>query len=111
MEGIEALKRKHGLTIVCFGHAGDGNIHVNFMYHPSPEEEKRVHEAVEQLFTLVLQLEGTLSGEHGIGSAKSPYISMELSPGLLQIMREVKRVFDPNNIMNPGKVFPPESDG
>jgi glycolate oxidase len=106
MEGIEGLKRKYGLTIVCFGHAGDGNIHVNFMYQPSSDVEKEVHQAVEALFALVLQLEGTLSGEHGIGSVKSPYISLELSPGLLRIMREVKRVFDPNNIMNPGKIFP-----
>jgi len=110
IDGVEEIKREHGLKIVCFGHAGDGNIHVNFMVSQRDEEE-RVERAVRELFELVLRLEGSISGEHGIGFTKSAYIRMELSPGLLQLMWEVKRVFDPNYIMNPGKIFPPRHAG
>ncbi|MBI5968277.1 MAG: FAD-binding protein [Deltaproteobacteria bacterium] len=104
---VEAIGKKHNLIIVNFGHAGDGNIHVNVMIDKRrPGEEERAHAAVKEIFTTTLELGGTLSGEHGIGITKAPYISMELGDMGLEVMRRIKKAFDPNNILNPGKIFP-----
>jgi glycolate oxidase len=105
---VEAIAKKHNLIIVNFGHAGDGNIHVNVMIDKRrPGEEERAHAAVKEIFEATLDLGGTLSGEHGIGITKAPYISLELGDMGLEVMRRIKKAFDPNNIMNPGKIFPP----
>ncbi len=107
---VQVIARKRGLPIICFGHAGDGNMHVNIMYDQAVETERQAaHRAVEELFILVRQLHGTLSGEHGVGLAKAPYIGMELSEAMIDLQRRLKRTFDPNNIMNPGKIFPPSA--
>ncbi len=103
----QELSKTLEVIIICFGHAGDGNIHVNFMYNKEDEEEsKRTHVAVDKLFDKVLALGGSISGEHGIGFMKSPYLTRELSPQTIEIMKRIKKTFDPNNILNPGKIFP-----
>ena len=106
-DAVEELRQLFGLRIAAFGHAGDGNIHVNLMVdRQSPDELNRAKAAERVLFERVLALEGSISGEHGIGYAKKPYIAMELSQDVLELMRRVKTAFDPNNILNPGKIFP-----
>jgi glycolate oxidase len=104
---LEAISKKFDLTIVNFGHAGDGNIHVNIMIDKSKADEvERAKLAVKEVFQAALDLEGTLSGEHGVGITKLPYIHLELGDLGLEVMKRIKRIFDPNNILNPGKVFP-----
>jgi glycolate oxidase len=106
--GVEDIARQRDLLIICFGHAGDGNIHVNIMFdQQKPAEREAAHAAVEDLFLLVRRLLGTLSGEHGIGLTKAPYLGLELSEASMALQERLKRAFDPNNIMNPGKIFPP----
>jgi glycolate oxidase len=108
-EFVERLKRDFRLRIPCFGHAGDGNIHVNIMVTPGDEDEmRRAHEAERVLFEGVVALEGSISGEHGIGFAKAKYLSIELDAETIAIMKAVKRAFDPDDILNPGKIFPAE---
>jgi glycolate oxidase len=108
IRAIRGLAEKYGLIIVCFGHAGDGNIHVNVMLDRKDESElRRAGKAVEELFGIVLELRGTLSGEHGVGIAKSPFIELEVGAGGLEAMKKVKQALDPLNIMNPGKMFVP----
>ncbi|HBI15757.1 MAG TPA: glycolate oxidase subunit GlcD [Desulfobulbaceae bacterium] len=103
----EDLARELALTILTFGHAGDGNIHVNIMLDRSiKEEEARGEAARQRLFIFVVGLGGTLSGEHGIGITKSRFLPLELSPTALTVMRSIKKLFDPNQILNPGKIFP-----
>ncbi len=103
----EALSRDLELTILTFGHAGDGNIHVNIMSCNTTELEKeKVVAAKKALFEKVLGMNGTLSGEHGIGTSKSAFISMELNDTSIMIMQQIKQLFDKNNILNPGKIFP-----
>lgn len=107
VEGLAALSSKHRITIVNFGHAGDGNIHVNLLTHPDDAEEmKRAASCLDAMFDLVLELGGTLSGEHGVGLAKREFVAREIDPVTLRLMRDIKRQFDPNNILNPGKGLP-----
>ena len=105
---ISKISIKHGVTIVNFGHAGDGNIHINILIDPSvPEEMRRAEDAVGDIFKETVNLGGTLSGEHGIGNTKSKYLSLEVKPRELKLMKDIKNLFDPNGILNPGKIFPP----
>ena len=104
---IAALKEKTGLTMVSFGHAGDGNIHFNIMLDKKNRDElKKAEAAIDALFEYTLELGGTISGEHGIGITKAPYITKEIGALELSIMKKIKKVFDPNGILNPGKIFP-----
>lgn len=106
-ELIDDLRRKYRLRIPCFGHVGDGNIHVNIMVTPGDEGEiLRAHQAEGELFRGVVSLEGSISGEHGIGFAKKKYMTLELTPETIDVMRRVKAAFDPHGILNPGKIFP-----
>lgn len=108
--GIREIAGRYNLTIANFGHAGDGNIHVNVMVKKEdPEELKKGKKAVEDIFRLTVDLGGTLSGEHGVGTAKASYIGMELGSREIGLMKEIKSVFDPNGVLNPGKIFPEES--
>jgi glycolate oxidase len=103
---LRTLSEKSGIAIVNFGHAGDGNIHVNIMVDKADEDEyQRGLGLVEQIFRDTLELGGTISGEHGIGLTKAGYIDMELSERELKIMESIKKVFDPKKILNPGKIF------
>ncbi len=106
----EEMAQRLDITILTFGHAGDGNIHVNMMSNDqSSAEKEKVLEAKTALFQKVLSMEGTLSGEHGIGITKSAYIHMELDTTSLKVMQQLKTLFDPKNILNPGKIFPQSS--
>jgi glycolate oxidase len=103
---IEGLRCETGLTMVTFGHAGDGNMHVNIMLDKKNESERdRAEKAVRRIFEDTLALGGTLSGEHGVGITKSDYISMEIGGVELDLMKRIKQAFDPYTILNPGKIF------
>jgi D-lactate dehydrogenase len=105
--GLDALSQRYGLPIVNFGHAGNGNIHVNLLYNPdNPGETDQAHACLDGIFTLVLSLRGTLSGEHGVGIEKRDYVDRELDIHSLNLMRAIKRQFDPNGILNRNKGFP-----
>lgn len=105
---VQDLARKHKLIIVCFGHAGDGNIHTNIMLdRQDPDELRRAERAVEELFHMVLRLGGTISGEHGIGIAKSPFFKLEVGAEAFDVMWRIKKTLDPLNLLNPGKMFIP----
>ncbi len=109
IERIEQLAKEYRLPIVNFGHAGNGNLHVNLLVHPERDDElDRAHKAFAELFKTVLQLEGSLSGEHGVGLEKRDYINQEIDAPTLDLMRALKHAFDPNNILNPGKSLPSE---
>src|SRR6266508_4056570 len=104
---VQELRDEYRLRIASFGHAGDGNIHVNLMVDRSnPDELARAKQAERILFERVVALDGSISGEHGIGFAKAPYIGIELSAEEIALMKRVKAAFDPNGILNPGKIFP-----
>jgi glycolate oxidase len=104
---LDALGREYNLPIAAYGHAGDGNIHVNVLFDRNvPEETQKVGEVVRDLFRKVLDMKGTISGEHGIGLTKAPYLSMELSRPAIELMARIKLAFDPKGILNPGKIFP-----
>jgi glycolate oxidase len=107
----KALKRiyeigdKYGFKVPCFGHAGDGNIHVNVMVDGSDEKQlEDGHKAIEEIFELVVEMGGTLSGEHGIGTSKAPFMNIAFNDVELALFRDIKKAFDPNNILNPGKM-------
>jgi D-lactate dehydrogenase len=105
--GIERIAAQGGIAIVNFGHAGNGNIHVNLLYHPDNEAESAsARQALEQVFALVLALDGMLSGEHGIGMEKREFLPRAIAPEALALMRRIKHVFDPEGILNPGKLLP-----
>ena len=107
---IAELKEEYALRVASFGHAGDGNIHVNLLITPGDADEaSRAKKAERFLFTRVVALEGSISGEHGIGFAKAPYLPIELSADEIALMKRVKAAFDPNGILNPGKIFPNEA--
>ncbi|GAB5546330.1 MAG: FAD-linked oxidase C-terminal domain-containing protein [Sandaracinaceae bacterium] len=95
----------HDVTMPSYGHAGDGNLHVNFLWD-TPEEKPRVDAAIEALFRATIALGGTLSGEHGIGALKAPYLGLEQSPDLIRVQEGIKAQLDPRGVLNPGKIFP-----
>jgi D-lactate dehydrogenase len=108
IEGLDELAQRHRITIVNFGHAGNGNIHVNLLANPDdPEEMERARQCLSEVFDLVLRLDGTLSGEHGIGVEKRDFVSREIDPATLGLMHAIKAQFDPLGILNPGKKLPP----
>ncbi|HMD72113.1 MAG TPA: FAD-linked oxidase C-terminal domain-containing protein [Bryobacteraceae bacterium] len=105
LKGIQAIARKHSIQIATFGHAGDGNLHPQILYDGyDPAQVRSMEAASDELFRLSIELEGTLTGEHGIGLSKAPFMTLEHDAVSLEMMRAVKRVFDPNNILNPGKM-------
>ncbi len=107
MTAIDASAAKHALKIVNFGHAGNGNIHVNLLIDPeNPDQLAASEAALAEIFSTVLALNGTLSGEHGVGAVKREYIRAEITPASLALMRGIKAVFDPDGIMNPQKKLP-----
>jgi glycolate oxidase len=106
MKKIREISKKHDVSINNFGHAGDGNLHVTFMCDSrNSQQMERVEQAVDELFENTLKLGGTLSGEHGIGVTKSKYLEWEVGKEGVEMMRKIKSSFDPDNIINPGKIF------
>ena len=105
--GIKAIGKKYGFNSVCYGHLGDGNLHVNVMKENISDEDwhTTVVEGIGEIFQLTVSLGGTLSGEHGIGIAKRPYMPLAMREANLAIMRGIKKAFDPRGILNPGKIF------
>jgi D-lactate dehydrogenase len=105
VDGVRELSRRHDVLVVTFGHAGNGNLHVNLLPRDDAERE-RANACLAEVFALVIALEGTLSGEHGIGLVKRAFMPLALEPATLQLMRNVKDAFDPDGILNPGKLLP-----
>lgn len=104
---LRGFSESTGIRIVNFGHAGDGNIHVNLMVDRNNKDEyEKAQKLVGDIFRATLELGGTISGEHGVGLTKKGYITMEIRPDELELMKKIKAVFDPKNILNPGKIFP-----
>jgi D-lactate dehydrogenase len=107
LDGLTQLSGKYRIANVNFGHAGNGNIHVNLLVNPDcADEMSRAEKCLDEIFDLVIELNGTLSGEHGVGSEKRAFVGKEIDAPTITLMKAIKRVFDPNNILNPGKLFP-----
>ncbi|MEM6791212.1 MAG: FAD-linked oxidase C-terminal domain-containing protein [Myxococcota bacterium] len=102
---VERIGERRALRTLSYGHAGDGNLHVNILWD-DPDEATRVEGALDDLFQAVMTMGGTLSGEHGIGTSKAAYLPLEQSDELIALQQDLKRVFDPKGILNPGKIFP-----
>lgn len=108
IRGLEDLAKKYSITIVNFGHAGNGNIHVNLLIDPDdPQQMQNAEQCLDEVFNLVLKLNGTISGEHGVGLEKRDFVAREIDAVTLDLMRRIKGQFDPNNILNPDKKLPP----
>ncbi|HEX2673042.1 MAG TPA: FAD-linked oxidase C-terminal domain-containing protein [Polyangiaceae bacterium] len=105
LDRVARTSEQTGVRSLTYGHAGDGNLHCNYLWNED-DELPAVERAIEQLFRDVIELRGTLSGEHGIGVLKAPYLPLEQAPELITLQRDLKRVFDPQNLLNPGKIFP-----
>jgi len=105
--GVKEIGKKYGFQSVCYGHAGDGNLHVNIIKGDLTEDqwENELPKAIREIFTLTVKLGGTISGEHGIGLVQIPYMDIPFTSVSLRLMKEIKQIFDPNNIMNPGKII------
>ena len=106
VRGIIAIAKKHNIMVGIFGHAGDGNLHPTFLIDMKDKEEMiRTHKAVDELFQLAIDLGGTISGEHGIGLEKKPYLQNQLGAAGIKLLQDIKRTLDPKNLLNPGKMF------
>ena len=108
LAGIKQIGNKYGFKSVCYGHAGDGNLHVNIIKGEMSDEhwQTEVEKGIRAIFELTVSLKGTISGEHGIGFVQKNFMNIAFSEVELQLMKGIKAVFDPNNILNPGKIFP-----
>jgi glycolate oxidase len=107
LAGVKSIGNKFGFKSVCYGHAGDGNLHVNIIKGDLSDEfwENGIHEGIEEIFILCKKLKGTISGEHGIGLVQKRYMHLVQGETQLELQRGIKKVFDPNGILNPGKIF------
>lgn len=107
LKKFSEIGKKYRLFMANFSHAGDGNIHVNIMISGKDDDErKRAYKAVEEIFDITIQLGGTISGEHGVGVTKAPFLGKELTEGHIRLMKAIKSFFDPKGVLNPGKIFP-----
>ena len=108
LKGIKEIGNKYGFRSVCYGHAGDGNLHVNIIKGTMSDHDWQVEvtKGIREIFALTVSLKGTLSGEHGIGFVQKNYMDIAFDKFQIELMRGIKSVFDENNIMNPSKIFP-----
>ena len=107
IKGVKEISSKYGITTICYGHAGDGNVHVNILKDKLDEEswQKNIDTAIREIFTLTVSLGGTISGEHGIGYSQKSYLPIALGSSEIELMKKIKMTLDPYGIMNPGKIF------
>jgi glycolate oxidase len=107
IKGVKEICAEYGITSICYGHAGDGNVHVNILKDKMNDEqwEKNIDPAIRKIFELTVSLGGTISGEHGIGYSQKNYLGIAIKEHEMNLMKDIKKVFDPNEIMNPGKIF------
>ncbi len=110
LEEVDRIREKTGIMMLTYGHAGDGNLHVNFLWN-DPSEAAAVDRGLEMLFRAVVGMGGTLTGEHGVGLSKAPYLSLEQSAAVIALQQRLKDAFDPKGLLNPGKIFPREGHG
>ena len=110
LDEIDRISEETQIRMLSYGHAGDGNLHVNFLWD-DPDASVRVERGLDKLFRMVVAMRGTLSGEHGIGTSKAEYLPLEQSAELIELQRDIKRVFDPKNLLNPHKIFPRRGHG
>jgi glycolate oxidase len=110
---VDEIGRRFEIAVASYGHAGDGNLHTNFLFdaEPGAADLARLDAAVEAMFRATIELGGTLSGEHGIGIAKRRYLPLELAPGVIDLERRFKALWDPSGLLNPGKVLPDRPRG
>jgi glycolate oxidase len=107
VQQLRAISEKYGLPIAIFGHAGDGNLHPNILFdRRQPDQWHRAEQAVAEVFAVALAAGGTLSGEHGVGILKRPYLEQALGAVSIGLQHRIKQALDPLNILNPGKIFP-----
>ena len=107
LDHVKRIGSKYGFESICYGHAGDGNLHVNILRGDLSDQQwmEEIPRAIRELFTEVRELGGTISGEHGIGVVQQPYMDIMFPQVTLDLMRSIKAVFDPRGILNPGKIF------
>ena len=107
LKGVKDIGKKYGFHSVCYGHAGDGNLHVNIIKGDLTDEQWNgsLKDGIKEIFLLVKELGGTLSGEHGIGLVQKEYMPIVFDETQIRLMKEIKKIFDPNNILNAGKIF------
>ena len=107
IRGVKEISARYGITTICYGHSGDGNIHVNILKDKLDEKswEENLDKAIREIFELTVSLGGMISGEHGIGYSQKSYLPIAIAEAELELMRKIKKTFDPNNILNPGKIF------
>jgi glycolate oxidase len=105
---VKVIGKRYGFRSVCYGHAGDGNLHINILKDEMSDEQwdNTLPLAIREIFELTVSLGGTLSGEHGIGWVQKNYMDIAFNEVQLNLMKKIKEVFDPNGILNPGKIFP-----
>jgi glycolate oxidase len=107
LSGVKKIGKKYGFQSVCYGHAGDGNLHINIIKGDLSDAvcDNDLPKCITEIFELCKKLGGTISGEHGIGLVQKSYLPIVFSPYHLELMKNIKKVFDPNYILNPGKIF------
>jgi len=110
LEEIDRISEETGIRMLSYGHAGDGNLHVNFLWD-DPDASVRVEKGLDRLFRAAVEMRGMVTGEHGVGTSKAEYLPLEQSPELIQLQRDIKKVFDPKNLLNPHKIFPRRGHG
>jgi glycolate oxidase len=108
LKGVKEIGKKYGFKSVCYGHAGDGNLHVNIIKGDMPDAKwkNELSKGIREIFELCVKLGGTISGEHGIGLVQKDYMDIAFPPVSIELQKKIKEVFDPNGILNPGKMFP-----
>ena len=108
ISGVKRIGEEYNFNSICYGHAGDGNLHVNILKEHLSDSDWNivVKKGIREIFNLCVKLGGTISGEHGIGLVQKDYIDIPFSKEMISLQKEIKFLFDPNNIMNPGKIFP-----
>ena len=107
LKGVKEIGNDYGFKSVCYGHAGDGNLHINIIKGEMSDEKwnNDLTKAIKEIFKLTVSLGGTISGEHGIGYVQKDYIDIAFSKKEIDLQKQIKNIFDPNNILNPGKIF------